>query len=331
MNHNRLVGLALSAGLLIGGLLFASPWLASPAVAGRLFGEPITQLTNNPAADVRPMWSPDNKQIAFMSGRDGPSHVYLMNADGSNQRALTKGKADDRHPVWMPDGKQIVYDSGEGATSEIWIVNVADGAMRQVTRTGGLASFPAPSPDGKTIVFYLFKNETMDLWTIKLDGSDAKQLTKELATAKNEQCTFACHQPGWSPDGQLISYPGGDKRSIWVMNADGSGQRAVVEQDGGDISHFPWFLEDGRLAYVSEHVESTTAWTDAWTVDLKTGQRNLLQDYMALQGPLEWNREMSRVIFHSPRSGNFEIYMIDLSVPGGNEVLQGTPVPAAAV
>jgi len=171
----------------------------------------------------------------------------------------------------------------------------------------------------------------MDLWTIKLDGSDAKQLTKELATAKNEQCTFACHQPGWSPDGQLISYPGGDKRSIWVMNADGSGQRAVVEQDGGDISHFPWFLEDGRLAYVSEHVESTTAWTDAWTVDLKTGQRNLLQDYMALQGPLEWNREMSRVIFHSPRSGNFEIYMIDLSVPGGNEVLQGTPVPAAAV
>ncbi|MBI5878102.1 MAG: PD40 domain-containing protein [Chloroflexi bacterium] len=330
MNRYRLVAFALVIGILVIGSLLTGPWFAPRANAGRLAAAPITQLTNNPAADVRPMWSPDNRQIAFMSSRDGPSHVYLMNPDGSNQRALTKGKTEDRHPVWMPDGKQIVFDSGDGGASEIWLVNVADGALKQITKLGGLASFPSPSPDGKTIVFYWYQADAMNLWIVKTDGSAPKALTKELATAKNEQCTFACHQAGWSPDGKTIAYPGGDKRSIWVMGADGSGARAVLQQDGGDISHFPWFLADGRLAYVSEHVESMTAWTDAWTIDMHTGERTILQDYMALQGPMEWNREMSRVLFHSPRSGNFEIYLIDLSVPGGVEILQGTPVPNAA-
>lgn len=328
MNRVRLIVLAAVVGMLLGGTLLAGPWLAPRARAGRLSAAPIIQLTNNPAADLRPMWSPDYRQIAFQSNRDGPSHLYLMSVDGSNQRALTKGKTEDRHPVWMPDGKQIVFDSADGGKSEIWLANVADGSLRQVTKLGALASFPSPSPDGKRIAFYLFKDQGMDIWTVNLDGSDTKQITKALATAQNEQCTFACHHVGWSPDGKSVAYPGGSRRSIWVTGADGGNAREFAGET--EINHFPWFLEDGRLAYIAEHVESTIAWTDAWAVDLKSGEKTMLQDYMALQGPMEWNRELSRVLFHSPRSGNFDIYLIDLSVPGGAEVLQGTPVPGAA-
>ena len=56
----------------------------------------IIRLTTDPAIDVRPAWSPDNKLIAFQSNRNSSTfHIFIMNADGSNQRALTSGTTDD--------------------------------------------------------------------------------------------------------------------------------------------------------------------------------------------------------------------------------------------
>jgi Tol biopolymer transport system component len=51
-------------------------------------GGGITRLTNDPAIDGLPTWSPDGKQIAFLSTRDGQWAMWVMNADGSNQRKL---------------------------------------------------------------------------------------------------------------------------------------------------------------------------------------------------------------------------------------------------
>ncbi len=50
----------------------------------------ITQLTHDPANALHPACSPDNRLIAFESNREGPFHIYVMNADGSGARALTR-------------------------------------------------------------------------------------------------------------------------------------------------------------------------------------------------------------------------------------------------
>src|SRR5438270_13165820 len=71
----------------------AQPAHTSPPVA-------ITRLTRDPGNALRPTWSPDNRRIAFESNRDGAFHLYVMNADGSDQRPLTSGSDDDRHPAW---------------------------------------------------------------------------------------------------------------------------------------------------------------------------------------------------------------------------------------
>ena len=68
-------------------------------------------LTNNPAEDGSPDWSPDGKQIAFYSNRDGNTEVYVMNADGTNPINLTNNPAEDFFPAWSPDGLQIVFSS----------------------------------------------------------------------------------------------------------------------------------------------------------------------------------------------------------------------------
>jgi TolB protein len=59
-------------------------------------------LTNNRANDIQPAWSPDSRQIAFISRRDGSLELYVMNADGSNVRRLINNNSDDYAPFWVP-------------------------------------------------------------------------------------------------------------------------------------------------------------------------------------------------------------------------------------
>ena len=102
-----------------------------------------------------PSWSPDGRQIAFSSHRDGIFQIYAMNADGSNLRRLTKHNAEDSNPAWAPDGGSIAYISATGDDRRGLFLMAPDGSDQH-----GLAHskhqdfcFPSWSPDGKTIVF----------------------------------------------------------------------------------------------------------------------------------------------------------------------------------
>ncbi|MBI5653759.1 MAG: PD40 domain-containing protein [Chloroflexi bacterium] len=312
-------------------------WRWAPAAYAIAPGDALVQLTDERGIDARPAWSPDNRTIAYQSNREGNYHIYLMNPDGTNKRALTQGATDNRHPIWMADGKTILFDSFNGTHREIFSVNVADGNIKQLTRLGASANFPAPSPDGKWMTFYLFKNEVLDLWKARIDGSDAKPLTREMASSAANQCTFACHHAGWSEDGRNIVYSAGELDTIWMVASENGTPQKII--DDGEDNHFPWFLPDGRVGYITEHIEPSNAWTDFWAYDLKTGKRDLLQTRMAMQGPLAWSNDYRRVLFPSPRGGNFDIYLIDLDADGGTDALQGknaksvriiTPAPAGA-
>src|SRR5437773_11182579 len=110
---------------------------------------PIRQLTQTSASNLRPVWSPDGRRIAFQSNRDGPYHIYVMDSDGGNVTQLTSGDSDDRHPAWSPDGKFLAVDSGDTVKREIWTIEVSSKRRTQVTTLGAIASFPSWSPDGK--------------------------------------------------------------------------------------------------------------------------------------------------------------------------------------
>jgi len=284
----------------------------------------ITRLTYDPGSALRPAWSPDDRTIVFESNREGMSHLYLMNADGTHQRPLTSGAMNDRHPIWTPDGKSILFDSTDGVAQNIFLITVADGARKQLTRGEGLAEYAAMSPDGQRIAFYVYQDMTLNLWIARADGSDAKPLTRDLADARRKEPTMAWHAPAWSPDSQFLAYTGGDGKSIWLMRADGTNPKKIIGDD--ETNHFPWFAADGRLAFITEYVPPKygAAWTNLWLYDIKSGERMLMQEFMSMQEPVAWSADLTKLLFASPRNGNFDIYLIDLNAPGGIAALRGS-------
>jgi hypothetical protein len=92
-----------------------------------------TQLTNNPANDIDPQWSPDSTQIVFASDRDGDYELYVMKPDGSDVRQLTNNEAQDVLPRWQPDGTYIVYVSDVNGQWDLYAIDAATGIVRQLT------------------------------------------------------------------------------------------------------------------------------------------------------------------------------------------------------
>lgn len=93
-------------------------------------GSDMIRLTNRPAPDTYPCWSPDGRRIVFESKRDGDSEIYVMNADGTEQIKLTNNPRVDGYPSWSPEGKKIAFMSYRNGNDEICVMN-ADGSERR--------------------------------------------------------------------------------------------------------------------------------------------------------------------------------------------------------
>src|SRR5262249_50405465 len=101
-------------------------------------GQP-KNLTNHPARDCYPAWSPDGKFIAFSSDRDNTANIYLMDADGKNLRVVTKEKTPAARcycPSFSPDGKSICYGRVENGKASVHTIHVDGTGDRTIVAEG---------------------------------------------------------------------------------------------------------------------------------------------------------------------------------------------------
>ncbi len=220
-------------------------------------GENQRQLTQGDkvGTNAEPAWSPDGRQIAFVSDRDDDQtlQIYVMDADGSNQRPLMPSHpSHNRFPNWSPDGSQVLFQSNraEDANYEIYVANADGTDLRNLSNHPANDSRARWAPDGKRIAFVSDRNGNRDIYVMNVDGSDVRQLTD----APEED-----DLPAWSPDGQEIVFQsnrgGGGSHNLYVMNADGSDIHLVGEQLGN--VNAPTWANDGRaIVFAATHDSS---------------------------------------------------------------------------
>jgi len=217
-------------------------------------GSEQTRLTNNPALDYTPGWSPDGSKIVFSSDRDGNGEIYVMNADGSGQTRLTNNLAPDYFPAWSPDGARIAFTRQmTGTNLEIFVMNANGTGEVNITNSPTNDQMPAWSPNGTRLAFASDRDApTLELYTMNVDGSGITRLTNNPNGID--------YYPAWSPDGTKIAFTT-DRVSnphsydfaleVFVMNADGTNQTNLTNHGRGDLNP-AWAPDGSRIIFASD-------------------------------------------------------------------------------
>jgi TolB protein len=217
----------------------------------------LKKLTINGYFDVYPVWSPDDKHIAFLSWRDKDLDIYIMDADGHNEVKLFDSGNHDADIDWV--GNSIVFT----AQSAIWVMNNDGIQAEQVTDFPGMGQWgkanlpagdydPRLSPDGQKIVFERLENTDIpnggyNFFLIGKDGSSETRLTSN---------GYSQGLANWSQSGKELVYvvaaiDGQGEYDIYMMNADGTGNRNLTPGyfPGDFLCHSPVFSPDDKSIY----------------------------------------------------------------------------------
>jgi Tol biopolymer transport system component len=175
--------------------------------------------------------------------------MSLVEIDGSNDRTISDPPLSGYAATWSPDGSTIVFQGRNAATNGLgglYAYNVERGERYEIVDFGRMrsGSWIVPSdisPDGRTVLYHLPRNDpaTWDLWTAPIAGGTPTLIRRNAGFGS------------YAPDGSIVylDHPRYfTARSIWIMNGDGTGARALV--DGGGSLEWPKVSADGtEVAY----------------------------------------------------------------------------------
>jgi Tol biopolymer transport system component len=254
-------------------------------------GRHQTRLTDDPGDDTSAFWSPQGDRIAFLSGRRGNGYeIFVMNADGSDQRPLRDANAVFvSPPVWSPDGTRVAYTDG----SDVYVAAV-DGTDAPVNVSankalGSTDTDPSWSPDGTRVVVSnsIPCGGCTDLYVINVSDNSRTQ----LSTGPGFDTT-----PRWSPTGDLVAYEGfrfPDGRGVYVTAADGTGPETLVSGTAGSFGTFEWSPDGTRIAFRALAGDSAVHVVNADGSGLTP-----LSDAHSSSGNIFWSPDGSKVGFH---------------------------------
>ena len=221
--------------------------------AAELDGGPTRRLTDAPGYDAEGSLSPDGSQIVFTSLRDAfplerlspedrkrfetdPAYfgeIYLMNADGSDQRRLTHVSGYDGGPFFSPDGQRIIWRRFDpsGMTADIYTMKTDGSDVRRVTDFQSISWAPFYHPSGEYVIF---TSNKLGFSNFELFIVDAEGKREPIRVAFTDGFDGL---PVFAPDGRTLSWASG-------RTEDGSPQIFIADWDHeaaqGELAQAPF-------------------------------------------------------------------------------------------
>jgi TolB protein len=211
-------------------------------------------------------FSADGRRLIFQSTRDGRScdQQYVIGVDGTGLRRVSTGTGKTTCGYFYDGDRRIFFSSTHHADTacpprpdpsrgyvwgldpfEIYTARDDGSELRRLTSYGVYTAEGTLSPDGRTIVFTSLKDGDLEVYTMRTDGTDVRRLTNTpgydggaFFSPDGTMIVYRAHHPTDSAElagyrdllAQRMVRP--SRMEIWVMNADGSGQRQVTRLGG---------------------------------------------------------------------------------------------------
>lgn len=217
--------------------------------------------------EIDPAWSRDGARLAFASKRDGPFHIFAMNADGTQLRRLTNGKGDDVKPSWSPDGRRILF--ARGSPGDLY-VRSGDGRLQRLTKTSDVdEAEPSWSPDGEWIAYARRergREKVRQIWVMRADGTDDRVLAPITGVSSG---------PTWSPDSERVAFASNvndGNYEIYTIGVDGKGLRRLTTRSEDDYE--PSWSPNGRLIAFSREGKILTVDLQGNETEVSSGKND---------------------------------------------------------
>lgn len=313
----------------------------------------IRQLTFG-GQNAEAYWSPDGSKLVFQATRGEAScdQIYVMNADGSDQRMVSTGKGVTTCGYFLPDGESIVYASTHLAGDScpprpdrskgyVWPVHAGYDIFRvdldgsepvRLTDAGGYDAEATVNWKQEKIVYTSMDSGDLDLWSMDLDGSNKTRLTTAFGydggafySADGEMLVLRANHPAEGEASetyaellaQNLTAP--MKMEIFVGNADGSGMQQLTEF--GCASFAPQFTPDGKhIIFSSNRNNCDSREFDLFLMRTDGSGLRQVTEFGGFTSFAEFSPDGSQLVFASDRDAKsryeFNIFVADWSGPG---------------
>ena len=215
-----------------------------------------TYLTTGQATALTPRYSPDYKQILYLSYFNGSPRIYIYDLASKAQKLLLQSANPLFAPRWSPDGKWILYSMAIAGNTDIYKMPSSGGSAVKLTNSPGIDIGGSYSPDGSRIVFESDRSGSQQVYVMDAGGGGQKRISFFGGRAAT---------PEWSPRGDQIAFThiAGNFR-IAVMNPAGGSMHYLTDSWQDEA---PTWAPNGRVIQFFRTAR-TSGQTGIWQVDL---------------------------------------------------------------
>ena len=297
-----------------------------------------SQLTNILGKEDQPRWSPDGKEIAFISDRGEKRNIWIMPSNGGEEELITgnirsQGFIYISSPTWSADGKSLAFTIRFGEDRGIWIIPSEGGAVKKLRFDyDGSTDVIDWSPEGKKIAFSYSrakgdKNpisnsriDHRDIYTIPLDGGEPTRITR------GDKKELGFHFPRWSPDGKHIAFISSD----WAKYQEGKESEGICVVDVQEDEEPHVIVENLKSRAIGlswspdgNNIIFSTWAKDKWQIHRVPSKGGEIQN-LNIEGLFpDYSPDGKRIVFSRRAGGLKEFWLVENFLPVDKQQSKG--------